>query len=94
MSNLSDDVTRPNIYPSHEKDWTKIHKFPVRVAESKTQKLHHHVSDVNVVLIVAKKSVQNIDIQTEILQRVSIHTMQLISKTASLLPKNEKKNGL
>ena len=51
MEYFSDDVTPLNIYPSHEKDWTKIHKFPVRVAESKAQKLHHHVSDVNVVLI-------------------------------------------
>ena len=51
MEYFSDNVTQLNIYSSHEKDWTKIHKFPVRVAESKAQKLHHHVSDVNVVLI-------------------------------------------
>ena len=49
--NFSDNVTRLNIYSSHEKDWTMIHKFPVQMAESKARKLHHHVSDVNVVLI-------------------------------------------
>ena len=51
MEYFSDNVTRLNIYSSHEKDWTMIHKFPVLMAESKARKLHHHVSNVNVVLI-------------------------------------------
>ena len=51
ISIFSDNVTRLNIYFLYKKDWTMIHKFPVRMAESKARKLHHHGSDDNVVLI-------------------------------------------